>query len=150
MKGGTGGSGLSKYGGIGGRGGDVYIKAKENFSLRDLSKYIKNKNLVAGTGFDSSKKGILGEPGEDLIINVPAGVVAYHENGSKIGKYFMYFVFITCSLILYILSKLINLCKISCLKTLFYFYLFILFSRKFSSNITSIVKKKVDHLFYLN
>ena len=86
MKAGTGGSGLPQYGGIGGRGGDVYVRAKEGFSLTDLSKYVKNKTLVAGTGFDSSKKGILGENGEDLIINVPSGVIVYHQNGTLIGK----------------------------------------------------------------
>ncbi|XP_058807500.1 GTP-binding protein 10 homolog [Phymastichus coffea] len=79
VRGGTGGSGLSKYGGIGGRGGDVIVRAKEGITLRDLSKYVQNKELVAGTGFDSTKKGILGIAGEDIIINVPSGVIVYNE-----------------------------------------------------------------------
>ncbi|XP_031789505.1 GTP-binding protein 10 homolog [Nasonia vitripennis] len=86
IKAGTGGSGLAQYGGIGGRGGDVYVRAKEGFLLKDLSKYVSKKTLSAGTGFDSTKKGILGQAGEDLIINVPPGVTVYHENGSIIGE----------------------------------------------------------------
>lgn len=87
IRAGTGGSGLSKYGGIGGKGGDVIVKAKEGVTLRDLEKYVKNKELVAGTGFDSSKMGILGVAGEDILINVPPGVIVYNgENQSLIGK----------------------------------------------------------------
>lgn len=86
IKAGTGGSGLAQYGGTGGRGGDVYVRAKEGFTLRDLSKYVSKKTLFAGTGFDSTKKGILGQAGEDLIINVPPGVTVYHENGTIIGR----------------------------------------------------------------
>ncbi|XP_023246828.1 GTP-binding protein 10 homolog isoform X2 [Copidosoma floridanum] len=86
VRGGTGGSGLSKYGGRGGRGGDVYVRAKEGYTLNILSKYVNGKLLAASTGYDSSKRGILGQAGEDLIINVPPGVIVYHENGTLIGE----------------------------------------------------------------
>lgn len=86
MRAGTGGSGLAQYGGVGGRGGDIYVRAKEGVSLKDLASHVRRKPLSAGTGFDSTKKGILGLAGEDLIINVPSGVIVYHENGSKIGE----------------------------------------------------------------
>ncbi|XP_011495823.1 PREDICTED: GTP-binding protein 10 homolog [Ceratosolen solmsi marchali] len=86
IRAGTGGSGLSKYGGRGGRGGNIYVKSKDNVSLKDLSKYVRNNTIVAGTGYDSSKHGLLGAAGEDIIINVPAGVIVYHEDGNLIGE----------------------------------------------------------------
>ncbi|KAL7299318.1 hypothetical protein TKK_0007897 [Trichogramma kaykai] len=85
VKAGTGGSGLAQYGGIGGNGGDVYVKAKEGLSLKELSQVVKKRELVAGTGYDSSKRGILGAAGEDLIINVPPGVDIYQDTGKYLG-----------------------------------------------------------------
>jgi GTPase involved in cell partitioning and DNA repair len=85
IKAGSGGSGLNKYGGRGGRGGDIYVRSKDDVTLKDLSKYVRSNTIVAGTGYDSSKHGILGAAGEDIIINVPTGVIVYHENGSLIG-----------------------------------------------------------------
>ncbi|KAJ8687547.1 hypothetical protein QAD02_023341 [Eretmocerus hayati] len=86
VKAGSGGSGLPKYGGTGGRGGDIIVRAKEGITLNDVSKYVKSKTLAAGTGYDSSKNGLIGVAGEDLIINVPPGVEVYHENGTLIGE----------------------------------------------------------------
>ena len=77
---------MAQYGGIGGKGGDVYVKGKNGMEMKHLASYIKYKEFVAGTGYDSSKRGILGEAGEDLIINVPPGIQIYREDGTFIGN----------------------------------------------------------------
>lgn len=88
VRGGTGGGGLPKYGGIGGNGGDVYMVATEKIHLGDVGKRARLTDVfAAGTGYDSRKSGIIGQPGEDLEIPVPVGTIAYDAKGNKIGKY---------------------------------------------------------------
>ncbi|XP_033201929.1 GTP-binding protein 10 homolog [Bombus vancouverensis nearcticus] len=85
VSGGTGGSGLPAYGGIGGAGGNVCLVSKERLTLRNVKYKLENMKLKAGTGGDSSKKGLIGIPGTDLNIRVPIGITVYDQNRIKLG-----------------------------------------------------------------
>ncbi|XP_066601360.1 GTP-binding protein 10 homolog [Prorops nasuta] len=86
VKAGNGGAGLPRYGGIGGSGGNVFLVPKEEANLLSLKKKATIKQHAAGSGGDSSRRGIIGEPGKDLMIEVPCGVSVYSENGVKLGE----------------------------------------------------------------
>ncbi|ALC40276.1 CG10628 [Drosophila busckii] len=79
VRGGHGGNGLPKYGGVGGQGGCVYFVAKEGLTLRKLAQNMKDKRVVASNGEDSSKVSIFGQRGVDQRIEVPVGVQIYDE-----------------------------------------------------------------------
>ncbi|XP_065356747.1 GTP-binding protein 10 homolog [Calliphora vicina] len=85
VKGGHGGNGIPKYGGIGGQGGCVYIEAKEGVTLRNLAQKYKEKKAAASSGEDSSKVRILGRRGVDEKIEVPVGVQIYDETGNLVA-----------------------------------------------------------------
>ncbi|XP_050588320.1 GTP-binding protein 10 homolog [Bombus affinis] len=85
VTGGTGGSGLPAYGGIGGAGGNVYLVSKERLTLRNVKYKLEKMKLKAGTGSDSSKKGLIGISGRDLNIKVPIGITVYDQNRIKLG-----------------------------------------------------------------
>lgn len=86
VKGGAGGQGFRKYGGIGGKGGDIYAVAKSDETLQDV--YIRNpsKRYSALTGSNSRKHVLLGSPGKDVHIKVPVGITVENEDGSVIGS----------------------------------------------------------------
>ncbi|XP_064554294.1 GTP-binding protein 10 homolog [Drosophila montana] len=79
VRGGHGGNGLPKYGGVGGQGGCVYFVAKEGLTLRKLEQNLKDKRVQATSGEDSSKVSIFGRRGVDQRIEVPLGVQVYDE-----------------------------------------------------------------------
>jgi len=93
VKGGNGGDGLMSFsrmankprcgpdGGDGGKGGDVYVEASENFySMEHLrnSTYFKAKDGEAG---GKNKKH--GKNGKDIVIYVPVGTAVYEKDGQK-------------------------------------------------------------------
>lgn len=86
IRGGTGGAGLSRYGGLGGSGGSIYLVAKEGKTLENVLKTLKAKRIKADSGNDSSARGIIGAPGEDKIIAVPRGITVYNQNGVLLGE----------------------------------------------------------------
>ncbi|XP_014250793.1 GTP-binding protein 10 homolog [Cimex lectularius] len=86
VKGGSGGFGLKKYGGIGGAGGDVIANGLKDATFKDILKKNRSKRFIAGHGENSSSKRILGKKGSDLTIQIPLGVTVYDEAGSKIGE----------------------------------------------------------------
>lgn len=53
VRGGTGGHGLARYNGIGGRGGNVYVTAQERATLKNLCRQFPDKRFCAATGGDS-------------------------------------------------------------------------------------------------
>ena len=53
MRGGAGGQGLPRYGGIGGDGGSVSVVAKKNVTLTDVFRQNEKKRFVAGVGGNS-------------------------------------------------------------------------------------------------
>ncbi|KYM82160.1 GTP-binding protein 10 like protein [Atta colombica] len=85
IRGGTGGSGLSRYGGVGGAGGNIYLVAKDGLTLENVANTLKTKRVVADCGHDSSARGIIGAPGRDKNISVPRGILVYNQNGVLLG-----------------------------------------------------------------
>ncbi|OWR55414.1 GTP-binding protein 10 [Danaus plexippus plexippus] len=86
VKGGTGGTGLPKYGGLGGQGGCVYCQGKEDANLRTIMSQYRARTICGGHGEDSRKAQIVGKPGEDIKLEVPLGVTVYGENGTVLGS----------------------------------------------------------------
>lgn len=86
VSGGSGGAGLHRYGGIGGNGGNVYVVAREKLTLNDVKRKIKDVKLKAGAGRESTKKGIIGTPGNNLTIEVPVGITVYDNNRIRLGE----------------------------------------------------------------
>ncbi|GLH12480.1 GTP-binding protein 10 [Gryllus bimaculatus] len=85
VRGGTGGNGLPKYGGIGGKGGDVFLVAEKDTKLKRVLSKLPTKRIAAGSGGHSENKKLLGEPGNDIVIEVPVGVSVFDEYGRVIG-----------------------------------------------------------------
>lgn len=82
VRGGRGGTGLPNYGGIGGKGGNVIIKACDRVkSLSSLIKKSPDGLFVAGDGEESRRTRLVGRPGYDLNLKVPVGITV--EDSSK-------------------------------------------------------------------
>lgn len=86
VKGGTGGTGLPKFGGLGGQGGCVYCIGKEKSNLLSITNKYRMKTISAGHGEDSRKTKIVGNPGKDVELEVPLGVTIYKEDGKSMGS----------------------------------------------------------------
>ncbi|KAI4465200.1 developmentally regulated gtp-binding protein-related [Holotrichia oblita] len=86
VKGGSGGNGLPKFGGIGGQGGNVELVAKDNYALESICSVYKNKRIIAKHGRDSTHNFILGIPGESIKVEVPTGITVFTDDGMKIGE----------------------------------------------------------------
>lgn len=54
VRAGAGGQGFPKYGGIGGKGGDVIVRAQKGARFQTLTDITPDKRYTAGTGTDSS------------------------------------------------------------------------------------------------
>lgn len=80
---GSGGSGFPKYGGLGGKGGDVYLQGTNG--LQSLSSLSRRPHLRAGNGSDSLKSRLVGPPGEDVTIKIPRGVDVRTPQGGLLG-----------------------------------------------------------------
>nr|CAH7768205.1 unnamed protein product [Callosobruchus chinensis] len=86
VQGGSGGNGLPKFGGVGGKGGNVIAVAKENITLEQVYKANASKRYIAPSGRHASHNFILGTPGEDLKFEVPVGVTLVTDAGNKLGE----------------------------------------------------------------
>jgi len=87
LKGGSGGNGLPKYGGIGGKGGNIYAVVNEEATLMDIKDSIeRGEQYKAGPGENSNKNKLMGKQGESLLINVPNGVSIFTGAGVKLGE----------------------------------------------------------------
>lgn len=89
VQGGTGGTGLPKFGGVGGKGGDVYITGSHKVSrLEAVTRHRSCKNgwFQAGNGQPALRTRLLGEPGHDLVIQVPPGVTVTDREGKNLGE----------------------------------------------------------------
>lgn len=85
--GGLGGHGLPQYGGIGGKGGDVYIKGSPKLvTLDNVARLQKSTSLKAGAGRSSRRTCLLGDQGRDLEIAVPYGVTILGEENQVLGE----------------------------------------------------------------
>lgn len=85
VRGGSGGTGYPRYGGIGGNGGSVFFKASEKIELKDIAREYPDKRIKAGQGHNSKSTQILGAPGHDVTIAVPVGVSVYNGCQHLIG-----------------------------------------------------------------
>ncbi|XP_064634387.1 GTP-binding protein 10-like [Lineus longissimus] len=85
VKGGSGGQGFPKYGGIGGRGGDVYVVASKHLSLKSVKAKCPKQKYTAEAGGNSKVHRLMGPPGQDLEIPVPTGICIRLDNGKAIG-----------------------------------------------------------------
>lgn len=86
MKGGTGGQGLMKYGGIGGRGGNVIVVGMDNAHLKKLRSQFPSQRLAAANGENSSWRMLQGKAASDLEINVLPGIVIKKDDGTILGE----------------------------------------------------------------
>lgn len=86
VKGGSGGTGLPKYGGLGGQGGCVYCVGTEGANLKNIMHKFRAKTIAGGHGEDSRKVKIVGNPGQDVKLDVPLGVTIYREDGKVLGQ----------------------------------------------------------------
>ncbi|XP_052576795.1 GTP-binding protein 10 [Peromyscus californicus insignis] len=85
-KGGSGGMGYPRLGGEGGRGGDVWVVAHKNMTLKQLKNKYPQKRFVAGGGANSRVSALKGPKGKDYEIPVPVGISVTDENGKVIGE----------------------------------------------------------------
>ncbi|OWF51029.1 GTP-binding protein 10-like [Mizuhopecten yessoensis] len=86
VRGGSGGQGIQKFGGSGGDGGCVYVKANKDIeNLHTVLESNPKKRYVAEVGQDSRKHWILGNSGEDICIEVPLGVSVKDQDGKEIA-----------------------------------------------------------------
>ncbi|CAM2105391.1 unnamed protein product [Caretta caretta] len=86
VKGGTGGMGHPRLGGEGGRGGDVWLMAKEKTTLKRIKDRFPQKRFVAGAGVNSSVRALKGEKGTDCEVDVPLGISVTSCDGKQIGE----------------------------------------------------------------
>lgn len=84
MKAGHGGNGDPKYGGVGGKGGAVFLKAKESSTLKLVWKKNPTKSIEAGHGEDSNKMRLVGRRGTDREIEIPTGVTIIDRETNKV------------------------------------------------------------------
>lgn len=85
VRGGHGGNGFPKFGGIGGKGGDVYAEAVEKQTLAQTLSKNREKRYRAQNGIHSAQHRIIGEQGEDIVIPVPAGITVTTDNDRNLG-----------------------------------------------------------------
>ena len=69
-------------GGDGGRGGDIILRANRNYWTLLHLRY--ERHILAGHGESGSKNRSFGKDGEDKVIEVPCGTVAYN---AETGEY---------------------------------------------------------------
>ncbi|KAG2465018.1 GTPBA protein, partial [Polypterus senegalus] len=86
VRGGSGGMGLPRLGGQGGKGGDVWVVAKDGSSLKKINDKYSTKRFVAGIGANSSIHCLKGDKGKDYELHVPTGVSVTTDDGKVLGE----------------------------------------------------------------
>ncbi|KAL8619671.1 hypothetical protein ACOMHN_019726 [Nucella lapillus] len=85
VRGGAGGQGLPKYGGMGGKGGDVVIVCEKKRTLVDVYRKYPSRRFVAGNGGNSNKFSLCGAEGGDVEVRVPPGVEVLTDEDQVLG-----------------------------------------------------------------
>lgn len=86
VRGGRGGTGLPRYGGIGGKGGDVIIKACSSVkNLESIMKKTPDGLFVGADGEESRRTRLVGRAGFDLKLRVPVGVTVEDTDKQFLG-----------------------------------------------------------------
>ncbi|XP_028280526.1 GTP-binding protein 10 [Parambassis ranga] len=86
VRGGSGGMGLPRLGGQGGHGGDVWVVASKNMSLKKIKDKYPQKRFVGGSGANSSVRALKGDRGKDREVFAPVGITVTSDDGRKIGE----------------------------------------------------------------
>ncbi|MED6263249.1 GTP-binding protein 10 [Characodon lateralis] len=86
VRGGTGGMALPRLGGHGGNGGDVWVVATKNMTLKKIKDKYPLKRFLGGPGGNSSVRALKGERGKDEEISAPVGITVTADNGSILGE----------------------------------------------------------------
>ncbi|XP_026084950.1 GTP-binding protein 10-like [Carassius auratus] len=86
VRGGSGGMGLPRLGGLGGNGGDVWVVAKKDITLKQIKDKHPNKRFTAGVGSNSSIHALRGAKGEDSQVCAPVGISVTTDNGRILGE----------------------------------------------------------------
>lgn len=75
LKAGSGGSGLARYDGVGGHGGNIYFVAKPALAFPDIKKRLKNKMKIrAENGESATKTSLIGQHAKHQHFDVPIGI----------------------------------------------------------------------------
>ncbi|KAK5862301.1 hypothetical protein PBY51_017712 [Eleginops maclovinus] len=85
VRGGSGGMGLPRLGGHGGNGGDVWVVASKNVTLKRIKDKYPQKRFLAEAGANSSVRALKGERGKDQEILAPVGITVTADDGKIIG-----------------------------------------------------------------
>ncbi|XP_062254785.1 GTP-binding protein 10 [Platichthys flesus] len=85
VRGGSGGMGLPRLGGQGGKGGDVWVVAANNLTLKRVKDKYPHKRFLGGAGANSSVRALRGEKGKDLEILAPVGITVTTDDGRILG-----------------------------------------------------------------
>uniref|UniRef100_A0A3B4Z731 GTP-binding protein 10 n=1 Tax=Stegastes partitus TaxID=144197 RepID=A0A3B4Z731_9TELE len=85
VRGGSGGMGLPRLGGKGGNGGDVWVVATKNLTLKMIKDRYPQKRFVGEAGSNSSVRALKGENGKDKEVFAPVGITVTTDNGRIIG-----------------------------------------------------------------
>lgn len=89
-KGGHGGNGFPKMGGIGGKGGDCILEVdtkKTNLYdvfVKDFHKDPKKQRLIADAGMHGRTTRLNGEAGQDKVLKVPPGIIVSNDAGKML------------------------------------------------------------------
>uniref|UniRef100_A0A8C8STF3 GTP-binding protein 10 n=1 Tax=Pelusios castaneus TaxID=367368 RepID=A0A8C8STF3_9SAUR len=81
-----GGMGLPRFGGEGGKGGDVWLVAEEKMTLKRIKDKFPRKRFLAGTGANSCVHALKGAKGTDCRVPVPLGISVISSHGKQIGE----------------------------------------------------------------
>uniref|UniRef100_A0A4W6BPJ8 GTP-binding protein 10 n=1 Tax=Lates calcarifer TaxID=8187 RepID=A0A4W6BPJ8_LATCA len=85
VRGGSGGMGLPRLGGQGGKGGDVWVVASKSVTLKRIKDKYPQKRFVGGPGANSSVRALKGEKGKNAEILAPVGITVTTDDGRKLG-----------------------------------------------------------------
>ncbi|XP_069585580.1 GTP-binding protein 10 isoform X2 [Ranitomeya imitator] len=77
--------GLPRLGGEGGKGGDVWVVAKDGVTMKHIKSKFPQKRFVGGVGVNSSVRSLKGTSGADCEVEVPVGIAITTDTGTKIG-----------------------------------------------------------------
>ncbi|XP_054903409.1 GTP-binding protein 10 [Poeciliopsis prolifica] len=86
VRGGTGGMALPRLGGHGGNGGNIWVVATQNMTLKKIKDKYPLKRFVGGSGANSSVRALKGEKGKDAEIPAPIGITVTSDDGTILGE----------------------------------------------------------------
>lgn len=85
---GNGGNGLPKYGGIGGRGGDIVFQADGNIpNLLKLASNYPSRHVIAQHGEESHKFKLFGKEAPQTLVKCPVGVTVVDNLGNVLADF---------------------------------------------------------------